>query len=469
MKVMPAWFKWTAGLVLGLLSIGAAGYGYVQFQRNHPSEQENSGGSQPGVQRVDSDTLTVPSDVAKTLGLDTAVAGSPTRYWELPPLTGCLAVDPNRQARVHSRFAGEVVALGTINGTETDSPFAETGSRPLRVGDTVKAGQLLAVVWSKDLGEKKSELVDALSQLRVNRDTLQRYKSLTEGVIAQRQLREAERAVEASVVAVARAEATLRTWRVGDEEIKAVTAEADRLARQDARPDPTTVRRWARVEVRAPMAGALLEKNTTIGDVIDTKDDLYRVADLGRLAVWAYLYEDDLPTVQALERPTPWRVRLPSRPDLQWSGKLEQIGEVIDPNQRTALVRGSVDNPRGELKVGQFITATIEVPPDADVVEVPTTALVEDGKESILFVQPDPKEARFTRRPVSVVRRYQDVAYVRGAGHSVSRAWEPVKRGTRVVTSGAVQLNAALQELPLPATAASAKANKQPARTPSDL
>src|SRR5581483_4834323 len=102
------------------------------------------------------------------------------RTLELP---GRLALDSDHLARVHSRFPGEVIEIEEVAISRDSLPVER---RPLRVGDRVKAGQLLAVVWSKDLGEKKSELVDALSQLRLDRETLNRLKSLTEGVVAQR-------------------------------------------------------------------------------------------------------------------------------------------------------------------------------------------------------------------------------------------------------------------------------------------
>ena len=62
-------------------------------------------------------------------------------------------------------------------------------------------------------------------------------------------------------------------------------------------------------------------------------------------------------------------------------------GYTIDPTQHTALVMGRVDNPDNRLRAGQFVTATVELPPSVYEVEVPTTSLVEDGQESILFIQ----------------------------------------------------------------------------------
>jgi cobalt-zinc-cadmium efflux system membrane fusion protein len=324
--------------------------------------------------------------------------------------------------------------------------------RTLRFGDRVKEGQLLAVVWSKDLGEKKSELVDALSQLRVNRDTLTRLKSLTEGVIAQRQVREAERAVEASVVAVARAEATLRTWRVSEAEMEAVAAEATRLGKQDGRPDPNTVRRWARVELRAPLAGTILEKNVAVGDIVDTSTDLFKIADLTRLCVWAHAYEDDLPGLLALPKPIRWTVRLKADPQgAAVTGVIDKIGDLIDPNQHTALVLGRVENPDERMRAGQFITATVAEPPPTGEVEVPTTALLEDGVDSVVLVQERPDRPAYTLRHVAVTARYQDVVHLRAGGtpqgEKGDKKLAPLAPGDRVVVAGAVELKAALEDL----------------------
>lgn len=451
-SVTPApsrrWLSWGSGFA-GLLAV-ALGAAFVCI---HPQKlfwasgaaqhQAATSSKLARIERVEADTLTVPADVAWSLGIRTAEATAAVRPRPLPSLMGCLAVDNDRLVRVHSRFAGEMMALGTLAKGET-AVFVEDGpSRMLRVGDRVEEGQLLAVVWSKDLGEKKSELVDSLSRLRVDRETLDRLKSVSEGVVAGRQVREAERAVEASQIAVARAEATLRSWRVPEAEIQAVTADAQRLT-QPSRSN------WPRVEVRASMAGVILEKNTSLGDVVDTTMDLFKIADLSKLHVWAQVYEDDLPALQALPRSIPWTVSVPSRPGYRWTGTLEHIGEIIDPNQHTALVRGSVDNPRGELKVGQFITAVVALPPGSDEVEVPTSALIEDGKESLVFVQTDPQVAQFTRRRVNVVRRQHDVIYLHspvGMG-TESSTLLTVRPGERVVVGGAIHLHQALEELP---------------------
>ena len=189
------WVYWS-GIALGLLVISAIGviaFHNRLFDRHAvaaPAVVAPARTSLLRTQRLTADTLVVPNEVIWSFSIHTQEASAATRPRFLPPLTGCLAADSNRLAHVSPIFAGEVVFLGTVAGGETDRLADESATRPLQVGDRVKAGQLLAVVWSKDLGEKKSELVDALSRLKVDQETFERLEKAGEGV-AQRQVREA--------------------------------------------------------------------------------------------------------------------------------------------------------------------------------------------------------------------------------------------------------------------------------------
>ncbi len=398
--------------------------------------------------------MIVPRGMAKNMALQTAVIADRVRPIRLPPLQGVLAVDNNSLARVRTRFAGEVLSVGREASRTSTSALDSFSPAFPRVGDSVRTGDLLAVVLSKDLGEKKSELVDALSKLRADQVVLRRLREgQADGSIPARSVWDTERAVESDKVAVRRAEQTLRTWRLTENEIAEIRSEADTLlaseGKSDGRPDAkrNDLNSWARVEVRSPSDGVILERNVIAGDIVDTTADLFKIGDLSRLVVWAHLYEEDLPLLQALPRPVRWSVTLPSRPGVVFPGALDQIGAVIDPNQHTALVTGRVENPKGDLKVGQFVTVSVELPPPASEIEVPADAVLEDGRESVVFAQPDPAETRFVRTPVRVTRRFRDAVCV--------RAGESLKPGDRVVTGGALLLRDATDALPAPTEAAS--------------
>ena len=395
-------------------------------------------------------TIRLPSEVVEKLGIQTTEARAATQPRPLPPLAGQLSMDITRFSRVHARFAGEVVVVALV----PDRDEGKTVPRLLRPGDWVQKDQLLAVVWSKDVGEKKSELVDALSQLRHDEEFLQRLtKSYEKGGIPEQTIREAERRVEADRIAAAKAERTLRVWRLTDSEISAIKSEVDRLRRRKEQPNHQ--QEWARVEVRAPRAVTILEMNTNVGDIVDTTADLFKIVDLSRLSVWVNAPEDDLPALQSLPRPIQWTIRLKNDPAVRpFRGAVERISDIIDPSQHTALIVGSVDNTEGRLKIGQFVTATIEVPASPDEVTIPATALLEDGRQSLILVQEDPQKPTYTLRRVVVVRRQHDAVFVRSklsgrepspsAPDSLSpRALLP---GERVVVAGAVELKAALDE-----------------------
>ena len=66
-----------------------------------------------------------------------------------------------------------------------------------------------------------------------------------------------------------------------------------------------------------------------------------------------------------------WTIYLRTGPEAQRAGgSFDQIGNIIDPNQHTALTVGWVDNSSGRLRIGQFVTANISLPAGPDEVAV---------------------------------------------------------------------------------------------------
>ena len=100
------------------------------------------------------------------------------------------------------------------------------------------------------------------------------------------------------------------------------------------------------------------------------------------------------------------------------------------------------------------MTATIELPPPPDEVKIKASALVDDGREAIVFVQPDPGQHEYVLRRVSVMRRQRDWVYVRSKlpdnpepskpGDDDAKEPSPLKPGDHVI-SGAVLMKAALE------------------------
>ncbi len=385
---------------------------------------------QPGAVELSPKT----AELAKIKTAEVVVSQRPRKL----ELRGSLAIDPNRLVHVHARFPGQIVELATVEG----------GTKPLGFMDHVTKGQDLAVLWSKDLGEKKSELVDALARTRVDKQSLSRLQTLYEhAATPEASVRAALLQVELDEIAARRAERTLRSWMLTDAEIDPVVAEADRLANREDRTFAADAS-WARLDITAPIDGTIVEKNVTIGDIVDTNADLFKIADLTVLNVWLHAYEEDLPYLASLPKPLHAQLRLPSSPNLGLLNcTIERIGDIIDPSEHMALLIGSIANSKGELRAGQFITATIEIPPDSGLVEIPATALIDEGNQSFVFVQSEADKLRYVRRRVSVARRSYDVVFVRShlTDEQQRDGLHELHPGERVVSSGISQLEELLQ------------------------
>ena len=195
------------------------------------------------------------------------------------------------------------------------------------------------------------------------------------------------------------------------------------------------------MELKAPDDGFIIEQNVALHEtVVDNTTNLFQIAKVDPLIVLAAVPEDDLPALQDLKSQTQnligWTVRTVGTEPI--AGLVDDIGYLIDPNQHTAVVRGHIPNPNGLLRAGQFVTATVELLPPKNVVEVPIGAVVEDGKDSIVFVQTDPKKPIYTMRRVQVTNRFDRTAYVRSVPATKDEERAAGRGRATVVAHGAV-------------------------------
>jgi cobalt-zinc-cadmium efflux system membrane fusion protein len=437
-------------VMIGILLPIAALVGVIVW-RSARGEPEEAAKTPPdatakrALSQAASGSIELTPRVVKLGGFEIARATQPTRLRKLE-LRGSLAFDSNRLVNVSTQFPGRVMEIATIEEPAIQSPgkpVAASSKRQLSYTDHVTKGQRLALVWSKDLGEKKSELVDAQARLMLDQVTLNRLKGLVEsGSVAERSVRDAERNVNGDVIAVDKAKRTLRSWQISEDEIDRIGAEAE-FVHQTGKGEKRIDVDWARVDVVAPIDGTLVEKNVTVGDIVDTNDELFKIADLRSLTVFLHAYEEDLMYLRRLGLPIRAEIRLPANPDLGvLEATIDRIGDIIDPNEHMALLIGSVKNVGGVLQAGQFVSATIPIWNEPDIVEIPTKALVDEGNDSYVFVQPDPQVLRFQCRKVSVIRRHRDVVYLRShlSADERGQGLQELHADELVVSRGALEL-----------------------------
>ena len=98
----------------------------------------------------------------------------------------------------------------------------------------------------------------------------------------------------------------------------------------------------------------------------------FTISDLSRVWVLCDVYENDLATVRIGDTAD---IRLNAYPNKAFSGRISNIGPVLDPNIRTAKVRIEVANP-GLMRPGMFATATFHGLEQKKYAAVPATAIL---------------------------------------------------------------------------------------------
>jgi membrane fusion protein, heavy metal efflux system len=412
-------------------------------------------------------TLLVPEDVRTALGIRkgkadaVAVAAVPSESRPLV-LAGSTELDPARLARIRVRFTpAEMVEIGTVvDSSRTTSSTTEL--RELRPGDRVKKGYVLAVLSSVDVGSKKNDLIDALLQLAVDQDAFDRVeKGAVSGAVPEAVVVAARNAVERDHNNVGRAANTLKNWGIPEEDIDAARKEAEEIGKRKGKRDPAKDALWPRVVLKAPQDGTVVECNVAPGEtIVDNTLNLFQIAQVDRLLVLVNAPEDELPALVKLgpaERR--WTVRTAGAA-AGLEGPITDIGYRIDPNQHSAVLKGRVENPEDRLRAGQYVTATVRLPPPEDVVEIPTGALADDGKQTAVFVQTGAKPGVYTLRRVEVVQRFDRTVFVRSkfADGKAEQPLTPAEKedgllprhvlepGEKVITSGVLELKKELED-----------------------
>lgn len=441
-------------VTLGLLAVAAtAGLGWTLYA----ARQAEKAKEQTSTKRVEHrhpvgdepDSLELPDHAIESMSLKTIAASAP-RFAKKLHLRGSLAIDPNRLSHVNSRFAGVVVELATIDGLLSEkSTTYEKPPRSLMNFDKVEQGMPLAVIWSKELGEKKSELAAAIAELRKEKQQLTQYERLEKtGSISDGELKQQRLKVEQCVNNAFTARATLRAYEVSEADIRQVEESAENIhLRQET--DKSYSADWPRVVVTSPITGEIVDKNVIKGDIVDANAELFQVADLSTLAVYLHAYEEDLPGLEQL--PKPWQVyiKIPAYPEIgELKCSITRVSPMIDPNEHMALLIGTVENPNQKLKAYQAITADVGIPLNDGVVEIPANALIDVRDQSIVYVQPDKTKPYFERRHVKVLQRFYDMVYIRTnpAADQKAQGMRGIQIGDEVVTGGVLELEDYLQQ-----------------------
>jgi cobalt-zinc-cadmium efflux system membrane fusion protein len=371
------------GLALGLLGPTGCGRESDEPQKAQPSPAA----TRPGVI-----TLTPDSIAAAGITVQPVRRGGFRLHRDFPA-----TVQPNQNelAEVTALVRGRVVEVN------------------VDVGQEVKKGAQLALLHSSELSLAQSAYLKARARLAEAKRAYERVRDLNqEGAVslAEVQRWEAEMLSHRSEANEARNRLALFGMR--EEEI--VRLERDNKIRSN-------------FPIRAPFAGRVIHRNITRGEVVETSEKLFTLADLSEVWVIANIPEKDVRFIKSSHQV---ESRLAAYPHEVFHGLITYVGDVLDPATRTMKLRVTVPNPDARLKPEMFATVRVHADPDPHALAIPAAAVQREKNAPMVFVQTDP--AVYEARPVKLGEESGDLV----------RVLDGLREGERVVVKGAHMLKA---------------------------
>ena len=252
------------------------------------------------------------------------------------------------------------------------------------LGDHVKRGQTLAVVFSSELATAESEYLAMMAELEADHKKLERTQNLVKLGAASQQEEDDVAADHASHEAHVRsALERLKLLGASDRQVAAL--------RQAEQID-------AYLSVPAPINGIVLTRTANQGLVTNMSQELFTIADLSTVWVMANINEKDFSTIRV---GTVAIITTPAYPARVWKGRVVYIQPQVDPAGRTAQARIEVANRDEALRLDMYMDVAF----DSQVAKglaIPESAVQAIGDKQYVFLPVKDNEGSFTVRQVKL-------------------------------------------------------------------
>ncbi len=314
-------------------------------------------------------TVMIDPATEQNIGVRTAVADRETLS-HIVRAVGRVAYDEERLIRLHPKTEGWIETL-----------------RVDKTGEWVKKDEDLLSIYSPQLVTSQQEYILALSNL----------KALENSPIEDIR-RGAEDLVKSSL-----------------ERLKLLDVPAHQLH------DLTRTHKIKKsLHIHSPAEGIVMNIGAREGQYVTPATELYMIADLSTVWVYADIYEYELPWVRVGDSV---EMQLAGIPGKVFEGHLAYIYPYAEAKTRTIKVRLQFDNPERLLKPEMFAEVTIHASKQVEAVVIPAEAVIRSGTRTQVFVVREP--GQFEPRPVKLgLSSNGKVAVLQG-----------VKERERVVTS----------------------------------
>jgi membrane fusion protein, heavy metal efflux system len=319
--------------------------------------------------------------------------------------------------RVIAKPSNRAVVAPPVGG------IIQTGTMP-RIGQQVAGGQVIATLLQTPTAAEAAQIRIENTRIEADRRRLQQaeVEAKARADEAAHDAERAERLYERKAYSAKALEFDVLNRKTAEAQLAAVREQL--MALQSAPAASTTY------EVHSPIAGTVVSVSKAAGEQVAPGEAILEVIALDTVWVQAPVFEKDLgrlnKNIQAVFTTAAF-------PDKELTGRLINVGSVIDEQTRAADAIFEVNNRSGELRIGMQANVRVSAGNEEQVLLVPREAIVDNEGQKIVYVMKSGET--FERRNVVLGDEY-------GAKVTILSG---IKPGERVVTQGAYQLK--LQEL----------------------
>jgi cobalt-zinc-cadmium efflux system membrane fusion protein len=252
------------------------------------------------------------------------------------------------------------------------------------LGDYIQKGKVLAIIKSGEVADFERELIDAQSDLLVAQKNLRVAQDLYDSKLA------AEKDVLAAKNEVNKTEAELARLK----EIFSIYG----------------IDKKAEYQVKSPISGFVIEKKVNRDMQLrpDKADNIFTVADINDVWVNANVNESDISKIQ---EKMDAKIKTLSYPDSNFSGHVDKIYNILDPQTKTMKVRIKLANTNYMLKPEMNAQVTLEYNEGGQMIAVPSHSVIFDRSKTFVMVFHD--KYTIETREVEVYKQVDDITYIR--------------------------------------------------------
>jgi cobalt-zinc-cadmium efflux system membrane fusion protein len=290
-------------------------------------------------------------DTLKSAGIEIQAVG-PRQMTTTFEVLAEIKADETQVARVVPRLQGVVVEVMS------------------KEGDRVQRGDLMAVISSRELAEAKSAFLAAAQRLEFARVAAAREENLWKKKIsAEQEYLEARRQFD---------EARLGQDLASQQLVALGLTQAAVNTLATAAPD-----HLPRYEIRAPIAGTVVERDLTVGESVPADRNIFVIADLSSVWIEASIPARDLVQVRQGQPATVTAADT----GLQTTGRVSFIGALVGDGTRKATARIVIPNTGGAWRPGLFVTVKLEQSSTTVALAVPADAIQTFRDWQVVFVR----------------------------------------------------------------------------------